>query len=789
MSWLKRTAVAGMTAVMLLSCLPVAGAAPSEQNLTRGETATILLEAAKDYNEDVTYGDILKGYPGGELREEEEVTRVQALVMLQRAFDGLPEPKGDNARSGYSAANFVDVPEWAKEELAGVLTSGIVAGTSATTLSPEETLTLGQLDLFLQRTYALEGSNLKDDFYATVNKAALDSSEIQPGYLGAGSFYDLSASVDKEVAGIIQELVNGGAKTDGEKKIVTFYQNILNQEARDQAGIAPIKPYLDAIDQAQSVEELMAVQNKLYEDTGSTLLLGFNLNIDAKDSTSYILLFDGLTPSLGQGGYSAATPEQKTAYQTYLRTLLTLVGQSELAASAAADTVWRVDSKLAAASLTNQELADVDKTYNLYTMEQLQGMFPNVDLKAVFDLTGLKQTDRIQVMDPGRLQAWAEIFDPAKTPDSLEILKTYCRVSLAGGFGTALNEEFTEAGNKFQEAYMGASGQLSEEELAAQYVQTIMSDYLGKAYADRYFSAEAKADVERMVQDILTVYRDRLQNLTWMSQATKEKAIQKLDRMQINIGYPDVWDDSLNKVEILSVDQGGSFYDNLAAMGRYSVGLLQEYQEKGVDKNLWPMTTYTVNAGYMFSANSITFPAGILQAPFYDLDASYEENLGKIGYVIAHEISHAFDNNGAKYDENGNAADWWTAEDYAAFQELCAKAVALYDGREAAPGITCNGALTLSENIADLGAAACLTEIESKQKTPDYAALYTAMAEIWYTSYPRETRLYLSQADVHAPDKLRGSLVLQNFPEFYQAFGITEEDAMWLPPENRVQIW
>lgn len=336
---------------------------------------------------------------------------------------------------------------------------------------------------------------------------------------------------------------------------------------------------------------------------------------------------------------------------------------------------------------------------------------------------------------------------------------------------------------------MGASGQLSEEELAAQYVQTIMSDYLGKAYADRYFSAEAKADVERMVQDILTVYRDRLQNLTWMSQATKEKAIQKLDRMQINIGYPDAWDDSLNKVEILSVDQGGSFYDNLAAMGRYSVGLLQEYQEKGVDKNLWPMTTYTVNAGYMFSANSITFPAGILQAPFYDLDASYEENLGKIGYVIAHEISHAFDNNGAKYDENGNAADWWTADDYAAFQELCAKAVALYDGREAAPGITCNGALTLSENIADLGAAACLTEIESKQKTPDYAALYTAMAEIWYTSYPRETRLYLSQADVHAPDKLRGSLVLQNFPEFYQAFGITEEDAMWLPPENRVQIW
>lgn len=789
MNWLKRTVAAGMTAAMLLSCLPMAGAAQSDTELTRGETATILLEAAKDYNEDLTYGDILFGYPNGELREEEPVTRVQALVMLQRAFGGLPEPKGDNARSGYPAANFTDVPAWAQGELESVLASGIVAGTSATTLSPDEVITGEQLDLFLRRTYALEGSNLKDDFYATVNKEALDNSVILPGYMGAGSFYDLSASVDKEVAGIIQELVSGGAKTEGEKKIVTFYQNILNTEARNAAGITPIQPYLTAIDQAQTVEELMAVQNQVYQDTGSALLLGFNLNIDAKDSTSYILFFDGVTPSLGQGGYSTATEAQKSAYQTYVRTLLKLVGQSELSASAAADTVWRIDSKLAAAALTNQELADVDKTYNLYTMEELQKMFPSVDLQTIFDLTGLKQTGKIQVMDPGRLQAWAEVFDQSKTPDSLEVLKTYCRLNLAGAFGAALNEEFTQASDAFQAAYLGASGALSNEEQAAQYVQSVMSDYLGQAYVDRYFSPEAKADVEGMVQDILAVYRDRLQNLDWMSPATKEKAIRKLDTMQINIGYPDEWDDSLAKVEILSVDQGGSFFDNLVAMNQYRMTLLREYQEQGVDENLWPMSTYTVNAGYLFAANSITFPAGILQAPFYDVEASYEENLGKIGYVIAHEISHAFDNNGAKYDENGNAADWWTQEDYAAFQTLCEKVVALYDGKEAAPGIPCNGALTLSENIADLGSVACLTEIESKQADPDYAALYTAMAEIWCTTYPRETRLYLAQADVHAPDKLRGSLVLQNFPEFYQAFGITENDAMWLAPEDRVVIW
>lgn len=204
----------------------------------------------------------------------------------------------------------------------------------------------------------------------------------------------------------------------------------------------------------------------------------------------------------------------------------------------------------------------------------------------------------------------------------MEILKTYARLYLAAGFGPALNEEFTEAGNAFSEAYMGSSGALSLEDSAAQYVQQVMSDYLGQAYVDRYFSAEAKADVEKMVQDILAVYRDRIETLDWMSETTKEKAIEKLDTIQINIGYPDDWDDTLKDVEILSAEQGGSFCDNLIAIQKGTNKLLAELQKTGVDENIWPMTTYTVNAGYLFTANSITFPAGILQEPFYDVDAS-----------------------------------------------------------------------------------------------------------------------------------------------------------------------
>ena len=300
MHWLKRSAAACLAVLLLLTSLPMALAAPSDQPLTRGETASILLDAAKDYNKNVTYQDILKGYPNGDLDESGSVTRAQALVMLQRAFGGLPAPKGDNARSGYPAVSFTDVPSWAKAELKPVFDAGIVAGTSPTTFSPDRNITGAQLDLFLRRAYALEGTNLKDDFYATVNKSALDKSVIAPGTIGWSAFTQVGEKVDAEVAGIIRELVKTGGQTAGEKKLVALYQNILNINARNQAGITPIQPYLDAIDQAQSIGELMAASDKLYQDTGVSLLMGFSLTIDNKDSNHYLLQFGALSPLLGK---------------------------------------------------------------------------------------------------------------------------------------------------------------------------------------------------------------------------------------------------------------------------------------------------------------------------------------------------------------------------------------------------------------------------------------------------------------------------------------------------------
>lgn len=316
-----------------------------------------------------------------------------------------------------------------------------------------------------------------------------------------------------------------------------------------------------------------------------------------------------------------------------------------------------------------------------------------------------------------------------------------------------------------------------------------MPDYLGELYVEEHFSPEAKADVEAIAEEILDTYAQRIQDLTWMGADTKKKAVEKLEAITVNVGYPDQWPDPYAGVDLRTEAEGGSYYENFIAMkkARWEQELAQ--LDEPVDKSQWLMAAYEVNAYYNPMANSINFPAGILRAPLYDPNASHAENLGGIGYVIAHEVTHAFDDQGARFDSEGNLNDWWTQEDYAAFQALCDRVEQFYDGVEVIPGVACNGELTLGENIADLGALACVTQIESGQETPDLEALFYSVARVWQGTAPRETRVYHAASDVHAPDKLRVNRVLQSLDSFYETFQIQPGDGMYVPPEDRVQVW
>ncbi len=779
----KRMLAGMLAAGLMLGSVPGAGAVGA----TRGEVAQMVLQAADDYNPGVSLEDILQGDEKGDLREGEPATRAEALVMLQRAFGDLPAPVGDNARNAIPAGDFTDIPFWAKDALADVFEAGIVAGTSETTFDAGSPVTAEQMQRFIGRVYALEGSNPKDDFYAAVNKEALDSSVIPEGQMNSGTLYDMMND-DSRVSGIIEEAAKEKhQKGSPEQKIGDFYNNILDWDARNAAGITPVKPYLEAIDGAQTLDEVLAVADRMKRELYQAGLRTFGLTIDAKDSNRYIVTFSSIAPSLSKDIYEKDGGKEKDAFLKYLKALLVLGGYAEEDAERQAKLYWEADRVLAAAKLEQQDYGNVEKIYNIFTFSELKEMFPKAGLDSAYAISGLAESSQILVSDVGLLKAAAPYF----SEEHVDYLKTRLRIELLAGFGGTLNREFQDAAETYQQELLGTSGSITDEYRASQIVQQQFGAEIGRVYAEKYFSPEAKADVEEMVHEFLEIYEQRIRGLDWMSEATKEKAVEKLHSMSIKVGYPDDddWDDSMDAVDIKSVAEGGSYFANMVEIARVTREYLIDMQGKPVDKSIWAMNVYTVNACYIAQFNEIVFPAGILRAPMYDVNNTREQNLGGIGYIIAHEITHAFDNNGAKFGKDGNAEDWWTAEDYAAFQKLCSRVVAHYDGAEGSNGVACKGELTLSENIADLGAAACVTEAVKRMENPDFKQLFETMARSWESTATRSTRQYVAQVDVHAPDKLRVNRVLVNLPEFYEAFDIGPGDGMYVAPEDRVLIW
>ena len=777
----KRTAAAVLAAAALLTNTAFA----SDMYATRGEVADMLLTAADDYNKDVKRSDIIKGYGGdGELHEDWNINRAEALVMLSRAFGKLPELSGHNERVALKSGSFTDIPDWAKPELEPVLDAGIAAGIADGIFSPYDDVTKEQMKLFIQRAYALFATNEKDDFYAAVNKDILNKLELKPGRVMSGTLYDLQDDSTEKVNAIIKEAIeSGGEKGSKEQKISDFYKNITDKENRNKIGVTPLKPYLEEIDSVKNTKELADVQNKLIKNLYTVPFAAFSITADFKDSTKYIMTFGTTEPYLTRDFYMNGTEEQKAIYIKYLKTVAKIAGEDMT--DKEIEDFYNFEKRLAEKELKPEESNNIDKIYNIYTFDEIQSLFPSIDMNKVLESEGLKKEDKILVTDEGLTKEFADYFKD----ENIETLKNSAKLSLLLTYGGVLSTDFTDASDTFNQEFLGISGSYSDEDRAAITVSGVMPDYIGEIYAEKYFTEEAKQNVLKMVKDIVSVYEERIKKLDWMSEETKQKAINKLDKMGIKIGYPDKWNTYLDNAEIKSKEDGGSYFQNILEVTRASMEHMRSLQGTVPDKTKWAMYPYTVNACYSATSNDITFPVAILQPPMYDVNASYEENLGAIGYIIAHEITHAFDNNGAKFDENGNAADWWTKEDYAEFEKRCEKMVKFYDGCEGIPGIPMNGRQTLSENVSDQGAVQCLTEIVSRQENPDYKGFYHSMARAWASTKTREYAKYVAGVDVHSEDKLRVNRVVVNCDEFFDTFGITEKDGMWVAPGDRVKIW
>ncbi|WP_152392067.1 M13-type metalloendopeptidase [Paenibacillus guangzhouensis] len=783
---MKRRLAILLSASMLLAMPVSAFAQEADKYATRGDVVDYLLNAADDYNPGVKKEDIVKGDVKGDLKLDQSVSRIEALIMLSRAFSNLPAPQGNDLRVGNSAAVFTDVPKWAQNDIAKLASAGILSGYPDGKLGVSDRVTKDQLRTLANRIFALNGTNPRDDYYEFINKKWLNASKIPAGEMGNGVFNELMNSNEVKVSGIINELVKqqnpAGSK---EQKIADFYKSALDTKSRNQDGIKPIAPYLTAIDKATTIKELFEANHEINKATEMGPLLSFGVMADAKNSSVNALYFMGLGTGLDKNSYVSGDEKTKKVYINYITKLFVLSGDKEESAKAQAEAVFAFEKELAIASMDVQDKGNVNKYYNPYTKDKFIALFKTVDMAKMLKDLQLDQADKIIVMDVGLANKSAELL----TEQNLNTLKSYAKSMFLMKTGGMLSADFSEASNQFSADLYGVVGEKTDEQIAVSSTKEMMSEYLGQEFAKRYFTKEAKQDVEKMVQQFIATYEKRIQALDWMSDATKAKAIKKLEKMTVKIGYPDQWSNALDKISIKTAENGGSLFSNTVAITKAYTDMMKASLGKEVDKSAWIMAVYDVNAYYNPVNNEIVFPAGILQAPFYDIHAKHETNLGAIGMVIAHEISHAFDNLGSAYDENGNAVNWWTEEDLKKFQEKCAEVIQFYDHIEVVPGSYNNGQLTVSENIADIGGMATSLQVASQLPNPDYKAYFEGYATIWRSTMTKEIAAYMTTIDTHSANKVRVNRTISNFEEFYKTYGVTAKDAQYVAPEDRVSIW
>lgn len=773
----RRITAAVLTLAMLLLTVPAAVFA-EEDYATRGEVCDMLLVAADDYNAGVEKTDILQGYEDGQLHEDWGVTRAEALVMLRRAFGEIPEIKGANKYIAFPAETFTDIPEWAKTELSDVFASGIVAGKSEGIFAPDDNVTTDEMELFIERMYRVFGTNLKDDYYQTTNHNALDSAVISEGKVATGTMF--GDQVSEQLKAVVKEAASSNPdKSSKAGKVKTLYDNYMNKEARNEQGYEPIKQYLDEIDAAQSVSDFVGT-------AAIDQFLGFSVDLDDKNSEYYADYFDTMAIT-SKDMFEGKDDNMKAAYLKYIKTLLMLTGYSDEEAEAAAQADFDIETQIAKASLSAIDEYDIEKTYNVYTLDEISALFKNVDINKVFEDSGLKNRDRFIVYDVGAMKKVAELLDDK----NLDALKEAAKINLIQKYAGFLSDDFVQAKKTYNAEVYGIEGNRTDEAEAASMVNNYLEWYVGELYTDKYVDEKTIADITKMIKDIIEIYRERIQNLDWMSGTTKEKALKKLDTLGMKVCAPDkIMPSVLDDTELKSYADGGSLVENLMVIKDAQTADEVAKEGKEVDHSQWVMSPQTVNACYMPNFNDITICAGFVQTPgTYDPDASYEKNLGSLGVAIGHEISHAFDYNGSQYDENGNAVNWWTDEDAAAFDKLCQGVIDFYDGCEAAPGIAMNGELTLTENTADMGGLSVVVELASKTENFDYKQMFESYANLQLCAAYREYLQFIATSDVHSLPSVRVNRLFETCDKFFETYGITEGDGMWVAPEDRVSIW
>lgn len=639
----------------------------------------------------------------------------------------------------------------------------------------------------------------KDDFYNFVNGNWMKTTEIPDDQTRWGGFGVLRKKTDHDVLGFLDKAKESGkydADSDQAKAMMIF-DTEMDVEARNLAGIQPIKPILEQISNVSTVEEyqkliaskavevsqpffsLAAFSNPSNSAINSLYLTPGSLGLPDRD---YYILED------------AKSIEIRGQYVDHITRMLQFIGDSESDARKQAQMILAFETELATPQFDKVQSRDFRNFNNPRSMAEVQKMLPQMDWsQALKDLGVTKNVDTMIVMQPKYMAVVEKIF----AEGDLEKWKTITKWATLNSAADMLSTEIETANWDFySKTLRGAKKQRPADERALATVNNTVGEAVGQLYVDEMFPPEAKVKAEKMIANVIDAFKDRIKVLDWMSEETKEKAIEKLDKFTVKIAYPDEW----KNYSDMKVKEGNSYYENMVAVGEWGLKDNLDRIDEPVDRKEWGMSPQTVNAYFNPFNNEIVFPAAILQPPFYDYLADEAVNYGGIGAVIGHEISHAFDDSGARFDSDGNLKNWWTDSDLEKFTARGDALAAQYSAIEVLDSVFINGKFTLGENIGDLGGV--LGAYDGLQKyfadngRPDDIDGFTAeqrffmsWATIWRTKIRDEALRTQIQTDPHSPGLTRAIQPLLNIDSFYEAFDIKAGDPMWLEPEKRVRIW
>lgn len=639
-------------------------------------------------------------------------------------------------------------------------------------------------------------ANPRNDFYQYACGGWMKANPLTDEYSRFGSFDQLAENNRSQIKSLIEDLAHQQSQQGSVAQKVGDLYNIAMDSAKLNAdGVAPIKGYLEKIEALDNRAVLSECVAGMHRDGFGPF---FGLYVGADDMNSSMnmaqLYQGGL--SLGEREYyldnDDHTKEIRAKFEEHVVKMFQLAGFTEEEARKAATDVMKVETRLAETTKSAVELRDPHANYNKITVAQLKKEVPGINWDAYFTTIGLKDLQEVNVGQMAEIKTVADLL----TKENMDVLKSYLQWNVINTASSYLSDDFVAQNFDFYGKTLSGTKEMQPRwKRAVSSVNGVLGEAVGQMYTDKYFPAAAKERMVKLVSNLQKALGERIQGLEWMSAETKAKALEKLAAFHVKIGYPDKWKD-YSSLEI----KNDSYWENIVRSNHFDYDKMIAKAGKPVDKDEWLMTPQTVNAYYNPTTNEICFPAGILQYPFFDMNADDACNYGAIGVVIGHEMTHGFDDQGRQYDKDGNLKDWWTAEDAKNFQERAQVLVDYFSNIQVLPDLKANGELTLGENIADHGGLQVAYQALQKAMAENPLGndengftpaqrFFLSYANVWAGNVRDEQIRLQTKSDPHSLGRWRVNAALPHIGMWYEAFDVKEGDALYLPVEQRASIW